>query len=283
MVRAIAKSGAWAGQPLWRCSDFSCPTLINIDDEDLTPPAPFAGESAQARFEQERAAHTERLQRGAMLLAAVAVLVALVSFFLAAVFVDLQIAAVIALLIVLVFAWALFHVLPNDVIYWGKGAEAERRVGAKLDSLESLGFVTLYDRRIPGRGGNIDAVTVGPPGVFVVETKWRGRGVEVIQGRFEVGGREQSDALRQVTEQAMLVQVSVAQAMNRHRLTVVPVLCIGNRTVGGAERAGGILVLDVKSIASRLAAEPPVLDPLEVQELAGLLDRALPAYERRRG
>ena len=59
----------------------------------------------------------------------------------------------------------------------GQGREAERAVGARLDSLAPLGFVTLYDRRFVGRGGNIDAVTVGPPGVFVVETKHRGRGM----------------------------------------------------------------------------------------------------------
>ena len=97
-----------------------------------------------------------------------------------------------------------------------------------------------------------------------------------------MGGKEQSDTLRQVTEQAMLVQVSVAQAMNQYRLTVVPVICIGNRNVGGADRSGGVLVVDVKSIAKRLASEPVVLQPSDVQELAGQLDRALPAYERRR-
>jgi Nuclease-related domain. len=255
--------------------------MINIDEGDVTPPASVAGESAQAQFERERAAHTDRMQRGAMLLTAAAVLISVAGFYLAALFLDLRIAALIALVVVIVFMWAFFHVLPNEVTYWGKGAEAERNVGAKLDSLEGSGFVTLYDRRLRGRGGNIDAVTVGPPGVFVVETKWRGRGVQVIQGRFEVGGREQSDTIRQVTDQAMLIQVSVAQAMNRHRLTVVPIICIGNRSVGGGEEAGGVLVLDVKSIAKRLAAEPSVLSAPEVQELAGLLDRALPAYERR--
>ena len=81
----------------------------------------------------------------------------------------------------------------------------------------------------------------------------------------------------------MLVQVSVAQAMNRHRLTIVPIICVGNRSVSGGERAGGILVLDTKSIAKRLAAEPAVLQPNDVQELAHLLDQALPAYERRNG
>jgi hypothetical protein len=256
--------------------------LINIDESDVTPARPAAGESAQAQYERERAAYTERLQRAAMLLAAVGILAAGLGFFFAlSVTAEIRIAAAVGIVVVAALLWAIVRLLPNDVIYWGKGAEAERRVGAKLDSLEPLGFVTLYDRRKPGRGGNIDAVTIGPPGVFVIETKWRGRGVEVIQGRFEVGGREQTDAIRQVTDQAMLIQVSVATAMNRHHLTVVPIICIGNRTVGGAERAGGVLVLDVKSIAGRLAAEPPVLNESDVQELAGLLDRALPAYERR--
>lgn len=216
-----------------------------------------------------------------MLLAATAVLVSLVGFYAAAAFFDLRIAAGLALIIVILFGWALFHFFPNEVVYWGQGAESERSVGAKLDALESRGFVTLYDRRMRGRWGNIDAVTVGPPGGFVIETKHRGRGVEVIQGRLEVGGREQTDAIRQVTEQAMAIQVSVAQAMNRHRLTVVPIICIGNRTVGGGQRAGGVLVTDVKSIAKRLIAEPTVLDPASVQELAGLLDKALPPFERR--
>jgi hypothetical protein len=284
MVRAVAKSGPRIGRPLWRCSDFGCPKLIDIDEGDVTTPAPVAGESAQAQYERERAAHTERLKRAAMFLAALGILVAVGAFFIAlAIVAEIRIAAVAALMVVVAFVWALVRVLPDEVIYWGKGAEAERRVGANLDELGTSGFVTLYDRRMPGRGGNIDAVTVGPPGVFVVETKWRGRGVEVIQGRLEVGGREQSDAIRQVTDQAMLIQVSLAGAMNRHHMTVVPILCIGNRSVGGAERAGGVLVLDVKSIAKRLASEPQALNATEIQELAGLLDRALPAYERRQG
>jgi hypothetical protein len=281
MVRAIAKTGPRAGQPLWRCSDFDCPILINIEEGDVTPPVPVAGESAQAQFERERSAYTERLQRAAMLLTAVGVLLAAIAFFTAAMFVDSRLAGAIALVVLAVVAWALFRFLPNEVIYWGKGAEAERRVGAQLDSLVPLGFVTLYDRRIPGRGGNIDALTVGPPGVFVIETKHRGRGVEVIQGRFEVGGREQQDAIRQVVDLSMQVQISIAQAMNRHRLTVVPIICIGNRGVRGGERAGGVLVLDIKSIAQRLALEPTTLTEADVQEFAGLLDRALPPYERR--
>ena len=281
MVRATAKSGPRIGQPLWRCSDFTCPTLINIDESDATPPAPVAGESAQARFERERLARTERIHRLAPFLASVAVLLAAGAFFVVVEIAgDLRIAAIAPLVVIATFLGLLMR-LPPEVIYWGQGAEGERRVGARLDSLEPAGFVTLYDRRIVGRGGNLDAVTVGPTGVYVVETKWRGRGVEIMNGRLDVGGRSQPDSIHQVTELALHVQVTVAQVMNRHGLTVVPILCIANRKVEGGERAGGVLVVSEGTIAKRLASEPVVLAPDDVQELVQLLDQALPPFDRR--
>jgi hypothetical protein len=93
----------------------------------------------------------------------------------------------------------------------------------------------------------------------------------------------QPDSIHQVTELALHVQVSVAQVMNRHRLTVVPVLCIANRKVEGGERSGGVLVVSESTITKRLASEPVVLTAEEVQELAQLLDQALPPFERRAG
>ena len=77
MVRTVAKTGPREGQPLWRCSDFACPILINIDDGDVTPHLPVAGESAQAQFERERAAHADRIRHVATLMAGLGILVAL--------------------------------------------------------------------------------------------------------------------------------------------------------------------------------------------------------------
>lgn len=282
MVRAVAKVGPRTGRPLWRCSDFSCPEIVNIDEGDITPHRPAAGESAQAQFERERTAFRERMKQMFAVFAALPVLFAAIGFLVTAwATADVRVAAIVGLVVAVVAIVYLTRYLPTEVVWWGKGAEAERAVGARLDSLEPLGFVTLYDRRFIGRGGNIDAVTIGPPGVFVVETKHRGRGVEVIAGRLDVGNRTETDVVRQVTDQALLLQVTAAAFMNAHRLTVVPVICIGNRTVSGGERTGGILVTDAKSIAKRLSAEPQILSPAEVQELATALDRALPPYERR--
>ena len=123
LVRSTAKVGPRAGQPLWRCSDFGCPTLINIDEGDETPIAPVAGESAQARFERERLASTERVRRFAPFLAASGVLLAAVAFFAGlAIVADLRLAAFGPFVVALLFLWLVVR-LPAEVIYWGKGAE----------------------------------------------------------------------------------------------------------------------------------------------------------------
>src|SRR4051812_41044660 len=101
MIRTTAKTGPRTGQPLWRCSDFSCPTLINIEDGDATPVAPRAGESAQSRYEFERAAYLERVKRGAVLLTAGAVIAGLSAFFAGAMVGDIRIAAAVALVVVI--------------------------------------------------------------------------------------------------------------------------------------------------------------------------------------
>lgn len=135
MVRATAKSGPRIGQPLWRCSDFLCPTLINIDESDATPPVPVAGESAQARFERERLARTERVRRLAPFLASVAVLLAAGAFFVVLELVgDLRIAAFAGMVVIGVTLWLVIR-LPPDVLRETppfcrqSGTEAPRGVG----------------------------------------------------------------------------------------------------------------------------------------------------------
>src|SRR4051794_8519189 len=73
MVRAVARVGSRAGKPLWRCSDFDCRGLVNIDETasgSVQSVAPRPGESAQAEFERLRAHRTERVRRLAPFLAA---------------------------------------------------------------------------------------------------------------------------------------------------------------------------------------------------------------------
>ena len=279
MLRRTARQGLRAGKDLWRCQDLLCRGLINIDTEDTVPTPAAAGDSAQARFERERASHAAHLRIVLPVLVPVALIFAIAAFFLVLPYGGLQIASVIAALAAIGVLYLVAR-SPRDVVNWERGAEAERRVGAKLNSLEPAGFVTLYDRRFPGRGGNIDAITVGPPGVFVVETKWRRKGVEIVNGRLEIGGREDDDVLSQVVEEAVRVQVSVAPEMNEHRLTVTPVLCFVGKNVGGGDRSRGVLVTGEANVARRIASLPAVLPPDAVQQIATGLDKALPRNGR---
>jgi hypothetical protein len=279
MLRRTARQGPRAGKELWRCEDRLCKGLINIEPSDETTTAPVAGESAQARFERERASHAAHLRAIATTMVPVALIFSIVIYFLVLPVGGIQVAAVGAAFAALGVLYVVVKT-PRDVVSWERGAEAERRVGVKLDALGREGFVTLYDRRFPSRGGNIDAITIGPPGVFVVETKWRRKGVEVINGRLEIGGWEDDRLIAQVVEEALRVQISVAPEMSAHHLTVIPVLCFVGKKVEGGDRSKGVVVTEEREVARRIASFPAVLSPGSVQQIANQLDKALPRNDR---
>ncbi len=52
---------------------------------------------------------------------------------------------------------------------WKVGAEGELGVARALAECE--GVIALHDRRVPGTKGNIDHLTVGPGGVYIVDAK----------------------------------------------------------------------------------------------------------------
>lgn len=279
MLRRKVTKGDRQGKELWRCQDLGCKGLINIESDDEVIAPPTAGESAQAHFERGRASHAQHLRIIAPVGAAIGVIFSVLAYFVALPFGGVLWASAAAALTAVGTLYLIVKT-PADVISWERGAEAERRVGVKLEALESKGFVTLYDRRFPGRGGNLDAITVGAPGLFVVETKFRSKGVEVVNGRLEVGGWEQNELINQAVDEALRVQICVAPEMNELRLTVVPVLCFVGKKVGGGERSKGVIVTDERNVASRIASFPTLLSPDDVQRVARRLDQALPRNDR---
>lgn len=55
---------------------------------------------------------------------------------------------------------------------WDRGADGERVVGRALDRAVAAGdLVVLHDRRVPGRGGNIDHIVIGRRRILVVDAK----------------------------------------------------------------------------------------------------------------
>jgi hypothetical protein len=94
---------------------------------------------------------------------------------------------------IFLFAYAWLRDSPPEYIErWRRGAEAERRTGRALDRLRKAGWIVVHD--LPWGHGNLDHVLVGPPGVFVVDTKELGGIATVEQGVVRVQRRMYDDA-----------------------------------------------------------------------------------------
>jgi len=260
---------------------------INIDPTPAQPSAdsdspPVAGQPAaylQARFEHAR--EVDRLKRRA----ALPLFVALVVLGMAIAFFALQPFGVVVASsgAVLAGAAGMYGLIrmPFDSLIWARGIEGERRTGDILSSLEAEGFITLYNRRAPTARGDIDALTIGPTGLFTIESKnWSGK-LDIRGDRLFVGDHERTWAVEQLYREAMAVQVALGEELTAHRVTVTPVLCALGGIARGATRAvSGVAIADAKTLAGILRDRPPLFDDLQVLELAkaadGRLRRAMP-------
>lgn len=66
---------------------------------------------------------------------------------------------------------SLLEDVPDAAFHWERGSEGERRTESRLLPLEEEGWFVFHDIQRSGR--NWDHVVVGPPGVFLLETKDR--------------------------------------------------------------------------------------------------------------
>jgi hypothetical protein len=69
--------------------------------------------------------------------------------------------------------WTLWDTPPSFIENWREGAEGEERTERALATLEPLGWRFRHD--LSDAYGNIDHVAIGPPGVFLLDSKsWSG-------------------------------------------------------------------------------------------------------------
>jgi hypothetical protein len=162
---------------------------------------------------------------------------------------------------------------------WEVGADGEAATASALTPLETEGWRVLHDRRMPGRvRANIDHLTIGPGGVWVIETKhWSGRLV-VGADRLRSNGRAVEELYDQVWRQAEAVSAVLPRMGVRAR----PVVCVvGGQVVHTRDRAGRRIHGPVEfhtpeSLARRLQSAPTVLTPSQVAAVTAALVRALP-------
>jgi hypothetical protein len=143
-----------------------------------------------------------------------------------------------------------------------RGAEGEQRTAVVLSRLPADEWAVFHDVRWPGRQrANVDHVAVGPPGVFVIDSKnWSGR-VSVKDGVLRQNGYRRESTVRAAADAAgavaQLSQVVPSAAFH-------PVLCFvrDDAFVGWADE---VLACSASNLVQELTSLPPVLTPEQVR------------------
>jgi hypothetical protein len=147
---------------------------------------------------------------------------------------------------------ALFIVLrdlpPDHVVRWRKGADGERHTARVLEELAGEGWQSVHDLE-KSRGGNTDHLLVGPPGVFLLETKNLSGQIAVSGGMLVRSWPEEPGRLwpeyrlaRAVRRDAARVADEVARTSGE-RVWVQPVVVVwGDFAVGLVDTDGVVYV-----------------------------------------
>jgi hypothetical protein len=149
-----------------------------------------------------------------------------------------------------------------------------------LEPLEAEGFRVLHDRKIPGSRANIDHIVIGPPGIFVVETKSLGGSLQIRGNDVFVAGRRRTGMIDEVKREASAVHTALADDLAAHGWTVSPVICVHRADLPwfGSEVAG-VRIVSGKDLVTRLRQADRLLSPADVERFAALAGARLrPAF-----
>ena len=125
-----------------------------------------------------------------------------------------------------------FVVKRNELGTWAVGAEAEELVGQRLGVLQKRGWHALHNLQKPD-GGDIDHVTWGPRGVFVIETKGHRGKVGVESGVLTLDGvMPERDAVAQAYQNALFIKNHLTRRLGRSQW-VVAVVCLTKAFLDG--------------------------------------------------
>jgi hypothetical protein len=288
MVVRTAGRGSYEGQQFWGCSTFpKCRAVIGVKpdvaeavlDTAVRTTSP-AGASAQAEYERARERNRQRIRRQWPFAIGVTLVATLVVYLVVQSFSDPRWGAAAAAIIGFLLLGAFVN--SPKMAAWREGAEGERRTARHLEGLADAGFIVFHDRRVPGYGGNLDHVAIGPTGVWAIETKsWTGK-VEIDGNQLMVRGHPRDKAVDQVFREATAVQIALGEALSPLGVTVTPVLCLHRaRMPLFAKAVQGVRIASGKQLVGILRTGEARLTPEQVQALAREAERILKPAVRR--
>jgi hypothetical protein len=228
-----------------------------------------AGGSAQAEYRCRRAAELAAWMPTLPMRLATIATVGVITGLLAGTLVEPPATILVAVAAAAAVGWRLRFQPSPDTRAWRRGASGERRTAALLARLEQHGWVVLHDLAVPGSRANLDHLLIGPPGIFVIDSKrYRGRVWLDPDGSLWHGRYPLAASLRAAAFEAD----RAAAVLNAPGVPTLAVLAIHGASVSWGELvAGGVPVLAAGRLLAALRALPGVLTPGQVAELA---DRA---------
>jgi nuclease-like protein len=238
-----------------------------------------AGGSAQAEYERRSARHAKDLRRRRPRILAFGAAMAIAALVVAILTSPLYGAVVLMLDLILLMS-ALFTV-PNTITAWQVGADGEVRTGRLLESLVAAGFRVLHDRKIPGaRSANIDHIVIGPPGIYVVETKSYKGSLQIRGDEVFVAGRLKNGWIDEVNREAAAVRTVLADQVAANGWTVTPIICVHRADLPWfRSEVQGVRIVSGKDLVKWLRKADPIISPTEVERLADLAAARLrPAF-----
>lgn len=167
---------------------------------------------------------------------------------------------------------------------WVAGAEGERQTEDALRSLGREGWLIRHD--LAAGAGNIDHVAIGPPGVFLLDSKnWAGvevtvdeRGVPAVHRRDSPATRWPRDRVPHQLRRAAAEHHDTLRALGtRTGVWVHPVAVIWAAFPARVVEAGGVAYVHGDELVEWLRNRRPVHTRAEIAALGVALDQ-VPVY-----
>ena len=162
--------------------------------------------------------------------------------------------------------------LQRSAELWERGAQGEQRTAEVLSQLPGETWTVFHDLRWPGRRfANVDHVVVGPPGVFVIDSKnWSGS-VTVKDNVLRCNGYSKEREVASAAESAL----AIAQLAPLLRPDVAkPVLCfVRDEPLTGWAR--DVMITSTSTLVEMLQSRPTLLSPEDVRHLSLDLDASI--------
>ncbi|HEY0888693.1 MAG TPA: nuclease-related domain-containing protein [Nocardioides sp.] len=163
--------------------------------------------------------------------------------------------------------------LADSAARWEKGAEGEAATAAVLAQLPPDQWTVFHDLRWPGRKfANVDHIVVGPPGVFVIDSKnWSGS-IRVDGDVLRVNGRARDRDVAAAAEAAIAVS-QLAPTVTPQQ--VLPVLCFVRDDDMLAGWARDVMICSTSNLLTMLRTRPAALSDEERQSIGLELDGSM--------